>query len=117
MAQNNQPSVNPNSKEYRNNLPKVSLLHVLNLVFCFPIFFYPLMMLFSASFKNPPPGYELIMNIIDVIIWIYPVPIFLLCWLFARIWRNNPDRGKKVLITAIIIELVLVYGLVMFLMA
>ncbi|RIY36167.1 DUF5389 family protein [Psittacicella gerlachiana] len=103
------------SREYRDKLPKINMLHVLNLVFCFPIFFYPLLMLLSASLNEAPQGQETLMRIVDISIWIYPLPIFILVWIFSAIWKKNQKLGFRVLISAIIIELILCLGFLIFL--
>ncbi|RIY33498.1 hypothetical protein CKF54_02755 [Psittacicella hinzii] len=111
----NQKTQNQYSKEYRDRLPKINMLHVLNLVFCFPIFFYPLLMLLSASLNNPPPGQELLYHAVDITIWLYPLPLFALMWLFSVIWKRNQKLGFRVLVSAIIIEVLLCFGLILFL--
>ncbi|MFC6276929.1 DUF5389 family protein [Psittacicella hinzii] len=110
--QNNSSNV---TREYKSNLPKVSMLYVLNLVFCFPIFFYPLLMLISASLKEAPEHLKTLIQVVDIVIWTYPVPLFILAWVFSLIWKRNPVLGKRVIVSAIIIELLLVIGLVILL--
>ncbi|RIY33263.1 hypothetical protein CJP74_02220 [Psittacicella melopsittaci] len=110
--QNTQPEL---TREYQERLPKINMLHVLNLVFCFPIFFYPLLMLLSASLNEAPPGQELLVQVIDIVIWVYPLPLFILVWLFSRIWNHNQKLGFRVIVSAIIIELILCLGFVIFL--
>lgn len=93
-----------NNLPKRAPLPKVNMKHVLFLVFAFPIFFYPLTMLLSASIKEPEVGEEFLNQFVQVFLWMYPVVIFAVMWLLTKIWDRRPELGKKLTIAAIVGE-------------